>query len=517
MQPRRTPLLSMQCQWRSGLAYFGRRFLFDQRGVVLPIVALSLSTLIGFAGVAIDVSRIAIAQSRLSNSLDAAGLAAGSVASTTNLEAIVNRYLEVNLKGQDLGLEVQDVEVTADSSFTKIELAATAKMPTTFMQLFGYDDVTIRANTEVTRVSRGLEIALVLDITGSMWSGSRITQLRSAASDLVKILFGDNQTRDNLFIGIVPYVTSVNIGSNKTAWLRDYNLSLYPANYPASAVKWKGCIEERDSPLDTSDDPPQAGTSTAARATRWPMFFWPDTIAAQDNNWINDTNGTVTINDAVNYSDANGRGPNISCGDTVQPLTNVKSTLLSKISALYPWRKGGTMSNVGLAWGWRLISPKWRGLGWGHVKPGGRDVLPLDYEEPLMDKAVVLMTDGENQFFDSVSADPFYSDYSAMKRLNTTANGGRADVNSTSQTVGRTVINNKTAALCSAMKQKGIIIYTVTFELGTDSASNDARNLFRNCATKPDYYFDTCGSCQTNLQTAFRKIGDSLANLHISQ
>ena len=39
-----------------------------------------------------------------------------------------------------------------------------------------------------------------------------------------------------------------------------------------------------------------------------------------------------------------------------------------------PWRRGGTTGNLGLAWGWRMVSPNWRGL-WGDTAD-----LPLDYD-----------------------------------------------------------------------------------------------------------------------------------------
>ena len=31
------------------------------------------------------------------------------------------------------------------------------------------------------------------------------------------------------------------------------------------------------------------------------------------------------------------------------------------LGELLPWHRGGTMANLGLAWGWRTVSPKWRG------------------------------------------------------------------------------------------------------------------------------------------------------------
>ena len=52
---------------------------------------------------------------------------------------------------------------------------------------------------------------------------------------------------------------------------------------------------------------------------------------------------------------------------------------------MQPWHRGGTMANLGLAWGWRTLSPQWQGL-WGGDTP---DFLPYDYGQSYRDKAVV--------------------------------------------------------------------------------------------------------------------------------
>jgi hypothetical protein len=61
-----------------------------------------------------------------------------------------------------------------------------------------------------------------------------------------------------------------------------------------------------------------------------------------------------------------------------------------------PWHRGGTMANLGLAWGWRVLSPRWRGLWDGDLA----DEMPLDYDEPNMEKVVILLTDGNNEWYD---------------------------------------------------------------------------------------------------------------------
>jgi Flp pilus assembly protein TadG len=583
-----------------------RQWWKDERGSVFVIGALVALGVTGAVGLAIDAGRAQMVQNKLQTAVDAAGLAAGSSLSVQDLNPIVKKYIAINMARGNLGATIADSDINVQVSEDEklITITAAAQLPTTFMKLFGHDQVALHANTEITRTNKGMELALVLDITGSMWSNNNHLKLRNAANSLVDILYGKDATGnykdkvDNLWISVVPYVTSVNIGSQSkaTSWLTSYDLTRYPASWPSTTTKWKGCIEERASTLDTSDDAPVAGSSAAQIATRWPMYFWASTGGAPtgtvktfsanpvnndtvnvngvlwkfvtgtpaanqtkiksslsatltqlatdlnastnaaitgatyssdstklkatnngDNYWYNAATGTVTLYEAVDYKDSGtgaGLGPNISCGESVLALTASRATVVNKINSLYPWRKSGTMSNVGLAWGWRMLSPKWRGL-WDADKVNGLNSLPLDYNTPLMQKVVVIETDGNNNFFKSASTTPPYSDYSGMLRLNTTANGGRADINTTNNASGITKLNQKTSDICTAMKQQGILIYTITFGLGTSSTEEAARTTFRNCATQPSYYFDATD--ETDLTSAFKTIGDSLANLRISK
>ena len=580
-----------------------RQFVRAREGNVMLIFALSAVAVIGSVGVAVDIGRSQMVQAKLQNAVDAAGLAAGATLNTTDLKTVATKYINLNFAQNNLGATLGAVDAVLSNNNTIITVTASATLPTSFTKIFNKSEITLDAKSEVTRASKGMEVAMVLDITGSMWTNNNYLRQRSAAAAFVNQLYGNNETISNLWVSVVPYVTSVNIGSQSkaTQWLTSYDLTKYPASYPNGQTKWKGCVEERATPGDVTDDAPIAGNLPAQIATRWNMYFWPSTGPATDsitftsnpvnnqtqlignttwtfvtgtptgnqtriganlgatltslasnlnasnhvgimgatyansgntrltitnvgdNTWFNTRTNAVTINEAVDYQNSGaggGLGPNISCGDSVLPLTASRTTVLNKINGLYPWRKGGTMSNVGIAWGWRMLSPKWRGL-WDADLVGGQVKLPMDYNSPLMQKVLIIETDGNNNFFKSATTTPPYSDYSAMLRLNTTANGGRSDINTTSNTTGIAALNAKTTQLCNAIKAQGILIYTVTFGLGNSTEENNARNLFRGCASQTSYYFDVDsgvpGASQVDLTTAFRTIGDSLANLRISQ
>ncbi len=498
------------------LLWLCKRLKKDESGNAMLIFGLGIMAFMGAAGSAIDMGRAQMLQSQLSSSLDAAGLAAGATASTADIQTEATKFFNANFKASQFNATVDSIVATPNVDRTLITLSAQATMPTVFMRYFGKTSVTVRADTEITRASKGMEVVMVLDITGSM-AGSKMTSLRNAANDLVDALFGNNTRLSNFWIGMVPYVASVNVGNHNTGWLVNYDLSLYPAAYPAGVTKWKGCVEERSttSNLDINDTPPSATDAS----TRWPMYFWADNDV--DNNWIQ-AGGTINLNQNFDYSNEQARGPNVACGQPIQPFTSYKATIQTAINGLQHWRRGGTTSTIGLAWGWRLMSPRWRGM-WGHEQVNGQDRLPLDYNTPLMEKVIVLMTDGVNEFFDGqdtilgTNTDPTFSDYTAYGRLDDL----RAPVSTTSQSQGITNLNARMTTLCNMVKANNITIYTITFQLGNSTAHNNARTLFRNCATRPEYYFDAesqvSGSSSPDLRTVFRTIGDSLANLRISK
>ena len=75
---------------------------------------------------------------------------------------------------------------------------------------FSHTPVTV--TSEVTRPGNNLEVALVLDNTGSM-AGSPMTSLQSAANQLIDLVVSDTQTPYYSKVAIVPYSNSVNAGA----------------------------------------------------------------------------------------------------------------------------------------------------------------------------------------------------------------------------------------------------------------------------------------------------------------
>lgn len=440
----------------------------SEEGSVLPLVGVAMFVLLGGTGLAVDVGRMELARSKLQSSLDSAGLAVGAAVNSVNINDEMKKYMEANFDGQEINAKIirQTVELTPDNKLVRVN--ATAELPTTFMSLFGFDKVQIAASSEVTREMKGMELALVLDVTGSM-AGQKLVDLKNASKDLINIVFGNQDTATNLWVGIVPFSQTVNIGTSRSSWLASNSFNWGPTS-------WGGCVDARySSARDITDDPPAS--------EKLPAYYWADN---------NDYNDWIRSNGQYNTPLNSTRGPNKYCPTAITTLTNQRQPLLTAVTALTA--QGNTLINFGSVWGWRLLSPRWRGL-WGGAM--NTNNLPLNYNTDLMMKSIVIMTDGDNTMDNT--ADGAYG-YLRDNRLGTT-----------SQSTAESRLDTKLSNVCTAMKSKGILVYTVLF----NNNNSTTATLLRNCASNPDYFFNT--SDGIDLQKAFRKIGDSLANLRVSR
>ncbi len=460
-----------------------RDLLRDNRGVTALFVGLALLPLMAGVGLAVDSMQGYLIKTKLSKALDTAGLAAGRAAFGPSPEVDAEGFFHANFQADVLHVTVTNFSVTLDASKEFITVEAAVEMPTSFMWIFGNQTMTVSARTVIHRVVTGLELALVLDNTGSMRSGGKMDAMKAAAHELIDIVFGDNETVESLWVALVPYTATVNIGPERTEWL-DPGDRFFDVPDPFVLSDWKGCVEARPVPFDSIDATPTA--------VPFASYFY---AADLDNIWppVDETNGAQN----------DGHGPNLGCGPAITPLIESKTDVHAAITEMLPWHRGGTAGNLGLAWGWRTVSPAWRDL-WGGATPA---TLPLDYDTPLMEKVVVMLTDGQNQFYDwpgGNGAGPQGSDYTAYGRL--------FDFGFPTLDAARAELDSRMAATCQAMKDAGIILYTITFG---PSPNASTQNLFRDCATTPARYFHAPSNGE--LADAFRTIGGQLSNLRIAE
>jgi len=354
----------------------------DRRGSITTFIAASIVPLVAFGGLSVDTARGYLMKTRLNYALDAAALAGGRVMfDEAARDAAIATFFQANFPDGYMGATITGPIVTINTEDQTIKLDASANLGTSLMRVLGIDDMQVAASSEVQRQIKGMELGLVLDITGSMRNNAagssqdKLEDLRDASAKLVDILYAGREEIDDFYIAIVPYTSAVNIGQQHSGWLMPFvpkpgenesSNTAYPDGTPIGFMDgsydhskwvdsyhpsvWKGCVEARhQNDHDVTDDPPSV--------EKFYPFRWPSDISwgsTQSNPWntsnINETNGN------------SGQGPNLNCGNPIVPLIKARSTVDTAIAGLKHWRYGGTMGSQGLAWGWRAISPRWRGL-----------------------------------------------------------------------------------------------------------------------------------------------------------
>ncbi|HBC07887.1 MAG TPA: hypothetical protein DC046_09950, partial [Rhodospirillaceae bacterium] len=194
-----------------------------RRGGVAVFLALAIIPVIGFVGIGTDVARAYLVKSRLSSALDAAALAGGRSFFLPTRDADIDMFFNANFPAGYLGANVTGPLKFPDVDNETLELTASAVVPTSFMRVLGFEDVSVSASSQVKRELIALDVVLAIDMSGSMTSGaigggSRIAAARTAAQTLTGILFGTAPDKDLLGIGLVPWNSKVNVTIDGTAY-----------------------------------------------------------------------------------------------------------------------------------------------------------------------------------------------------------------------------------------------------------------------------------------------------------
>jgi Flp pilus assembly protein TadG len=429
-------------------------------------------------------------------------------------------------------------------------------------------------NTALYLPQSTLELALVLDNTGSMADsagsdqsqGSKIEGLRTAANALVSDIFG--QSGNNSYIGVVPFTTMVNVGTSLLPtgrWItpaandaNSYNsagisMTLQPSG---TASGWAGCpVEPRvgsarnlyplayapaDSPGFTPFyyNVPKAGF----KITNYSTVGKSTCQASSVNTVMNvpltyQTNGSPTycgnISSATVYTswgqplapgksaaatttwDQNGNSSARPC--SIQPmqfLTQDQTTLTAAINKMTA--NGSTIIPTGLLWGWRMVSSAWSpqvsaSNGWVSSDPN----LPRpEATTPGLQRVVIVLTDGENDpgGAGGIMPSPSFNGLSGVGNSALTAptvgltNGSMTSVSD---------INTFQLAVCTAMKNDGVTIYSITFgTYGTDTTSVQAQQTMQNCASPGNYYH---APTNASLTAIFEQIAGNLGVLRLTR
>ena len=186
-------------------ASFGRA----RNGNVAMMWALLASFLVGLTGLTVDFTRAQMIRAQMQNAADGAALVAARADGMTEAQ-------RAEAARAFFDAEMGDLAAAATLTLTQlpdneIRAVASMPMPLSLARLVSNNDWTLHVEADAERAGVNLEVALVLDTTGSM-AGQRIIDLRAAATDLVDTIVQDVQTPYYSKLALVTYSQGVNLG-----------------------------------------------------------------------------------------------------------------------------------------------------------------------------------------------------------------------------------------------------------------------------------------------------------------
>ena len=320
-------------------------------GQVAIVFAILLFPLLLVVGLNVDTSRQVGADRHIQIALDTASLSAArgldnAALSDQDIGAIAISTFKNNRKTGYRDLSCEDLTITIDRDANSVALGVECTLPRLFANETESIGLMSLKNDSTSIVAPpSIDIALMLDMSDSMNSDSRLANLKTAASTLVTTLI-TAETGGRVRVALAPYGDAVNAGvyGNRAQGRDDAN--------DADGDGDKVCVSRR-----RNDDSEYTDAAPIV------------------SHYVGDRVG------------------NLCTEPMILPLTNDTTVLQNAITAMEA-NGNKTAGHLGLAWSWYLVSSNWS------------DVWPEE-SAPLIGvpnsmKVVVVMTDGLfNKNYDS--------------------------------------------------------------------------------------------------------------------
>jgi len=235
--------------------------LSSQKGFVLVYMAATLTTLLLFTGLAVDTGRAYVVKAQLTKAVDGAALsAARSLNSGTGPRTEAERVFKANFPTGYLGTTaVTDpastpgffaLNTNASTGVNTVTVTASATVPTTFMRLASFTDLTVTSSGEATR--RMVDLSLVLDVSSSI--GSQWSTVRDAVRNFINAFDQNNDRMALLTFGNGAAVLDqmpASRGFNKTSVINDVPSTLPGGSTNMVEGLYRGWDELRSVPTGT--------------------------------------------------------------------------------------------------------------------------------------------------------------------------------------------------------------------------------------------------------------------------
>jgi Flp pilus assembly protein TadG len=516
-----------------------REFQRDESGVLIAFSVFFFLIILMVGGIGIDLMRFEKTRASLQGTLDRAVLAAADLDQKLDPEDVVTDYFSKS----DMADYLASVQVDQGINYRKVAATAQIEMGTQFIHMLGINSLDAPAAGTAEESVDGVEVSLVLDMSGSMGSNSRLENLQVAAKEFVHTMLTSSPPGD-VSISIVPYATQVNVGPTLAQY---YNFSgehdySYCANF--------GWNDFNSISIDPNTTLQQTG----------PFDPWYQ------------VEGSLRLPVCPERA-----------GSEIKVLSMNETDLDNYIDSFDA--AGNTSTDIGVKWGTALLDPGTQPVIANMINDGNVDAAfvgrPSAYNDDTL-KVLVVMSDGQNtsQYYltnnyrSGGSNVWYYDDYygrvysmkSGSKYYYKRVSGSRCYPNQWGgcsipsygytpfegtkseeltfpqlfhqasneyisdvlyynvwsnsyadsywrwdayNSVSGSTKDNRLDDICTAAKNAGIVIYSIGFE-----APWDGQRELEKCASSDGHYFDVEG---VEISDAFASIASSISKLRLTQ
>ncbi len=451
----------------------------DERGGMTLFVLVFFILLMVVGGMAVDYQRHDMARADLQNALDRGILAA------TNSNHIYDPNGQLTLDEQAAEV-IQDymasrvdrshavdlvASVTATTGGRAVLATASRPLNTIFLRMVGINQLDVNVQSGAVQAAPRLEIALVLDVSGSMgWDstsapGTKLSQLQVAAKNFIDtVLSADNQAQT--LISIVPFSQQVNM---PRAMADLYNIDRHH--------DYSSCIDYHEMDFNTVVLPMNPATPY--------------------------TQGQHFRENSEDFGCPKGY-------NAITPFSNTPQTLKDAIDALAP--ESWTATYFGMKWGQHLLDTSSRPLVDAMIANGDLSAdftgWPHASNNTSVRKITVVMSDGQNTRLNEINDDD-YDDHSPdWWNSNNPPSGTKISIiNSEATGEGDVLLKD----ICDQAKLGlNATVYTIGFELAGQPVAQAA---LEDCSSSLTTHYLVEG---VDINTAFQNIADEIVNLKLT-
>ncbi len=423
----------------------------------MGLVAVSLLTLTAASGLALDAGRGYLIKSKLSQAVDAAALAGGRASSDGLAESTktqIEKYFKANFPDGYLGVSAAQTKVDVTPGGGEIKVSAAVTVPTTLLSILDIKGYEVSASATVSVTMRSLEIAMILDNSRDV-SWIYMNEMQTRAKDFLDAISVGSSSTQDVSVAVVPFAARANVMGQE-------NINAEAPTDPDHV-----CMDQRPSYHAVGETDPRTEPFDHYSGTYAPKKDW------------------------------SGYKDRICPQARVTPLTRDRGVVDATLDQMRG--RGCRRYDLGMAWGWRTLSPEWQG-----VWQGSNVTEPADYTNANVTKVAIIGTHSNNTPR-TCSDDP--------------------------ETIIETA--RMFAEACDGMKREGILVYAVVYvtdysDLWTWGKDDDggedmdrpgpaeaARELFEDCTSGAERAFFP--ESKEELEAAVASIANDLKGLRLTR